>query len=287
MPEGIKCAESGGSCGLGSRSKNTSSTVLSLDSILFRYGCIIYGSARPSYLKTLDPIHHQGLRLCLGAFRTTPVHSLYAEAGEPSLTHRRLKLALYYCLKLRSEPKNPAYGCVIKPEFKEKFEESPGSIAPLGIRLLPHLEDANINASIISDLSKFPDSPPWMLKFPRVCFDLAVHKKDSTSSLAYKALFADLCQKYPNFQRIFTDGSKSEEGVACAAFNPTSDKTPLSEHLPQESSVYTAELTALFLALGMVCHSRQKDFLNLLRLVVSIGGCSLPPLQPSTTTKIL
>jgi hypothetical protein len=53
------------------------------------YGCAVYGSARPSYLKTLDPIHHQGLRLCLGAFRTTPVYSLYAEAGEPSLSNRR------------------------------------------------------------------------------------------------------------------------------------------------------------------------------------------------------
>ncbi|PVD22731.1 hypothetical protein C0Q70_15987 [Pomacea canaliculata] len=33
------------------------------------YGSIIYGSARESYLKILDPIHHQGLRICLGAFR--------------------------------------------------------------------------------------------------------------------------------------------------------------------------------------------------------------------------
>ena len=27
------------------------------------YGCIVYGSARKSYLKMLDPIHNQGLRL--------------------------------------------------------------------------------------------------------------------------------------------------------------------------------------------------------------------------------
>ena len=32
------------------------------------YGCIIYGSARKSYLKKLDTIHHQGLRLALGSF---------------------------------------------------------------------------------------------------------------------------------------------------------------------------------------------------------------------------
>ena len=45
------------------------------------YGCIVYGSARPSYIKRLDTVHNQGLRLCLGAFRTSPVQSLYVEAN--------------------------------------------------------------------------------------------------------------------------------------------------------------------------------------------------------------
>ena len=58
------------------------------------FGCIVYGSARRSVLKQLDPIHHQGLRIALGAFRTSPAQSLYTEAHEPSLTTRRLKLSL-------------------------------------------------------------------------------------------------------------------------------------------------------------------------------------------------
>ena len=37
------------------------------------YGYIVYGSARQSYLWKLDSIHNQGLRLALGAFRTSPV----------------------------------------------------------------------------------------------------------------------------------------------------------------------------------------------------------------------
>ena len=44
----------------------------------------------------LDPIHNQGLRLALGAFRTSPVASLYAEADEPSPYSRREKLPLQY-----------------------------------------------------------------------------------------------------------------------------------------------------------------------------------------------
>ena len=48
------------------------------------YGCIVYGSARSSYIKMINTVHHQGLRLALGAFRTSPVESLYVEAGETS-----------------------------------------------------------------------------------------------------------------------------------------------------------------------------------------------------------
>ena len=43
------------------------------------YGSIIYGSAQKSNLKCLDTIPHQGLRLAQGAFRTSPIESLYAE----------------------------------------------------------------------------------------------------------------------------------------------------------------------------------------------------------------
>ena len=58
------------------------------------YGCIVYGSARQSYLRKLDTIHNQGLRLALGAFGTSPVNIWYAEANEPSLNLRRKKLSL-------------------------------------------------------------------------------------------------------------------------------------------------------------------------------------------------
>ena len=50
-------------------------------------GCIIYGSARKSYLQMLDPIHNQGLRLALGAFRTSPVASLYKKQINHHYTH--------------------------------------------------------------------------------------------------------------------------------------------------------------------------------------------------------
>ena len=79
------------------------------------YGCIVYGSAKPSYIKRLDTVHNQGLRLCLGAFRTSPVQSLYVEANEPPLGMRRTRLSCNTVLNLCLMRVNPAYSAVSNP----------------------------------------------------------------------------------------------------------------------------------------------------------------------------
>ena len=94
------------------------------------YGCIVYGSARPSYIKMINTVHHQGLRLALGAFRTSPVESLYVEAGELPLDHRRIKLSLQYVTKLKSTPSNPAFNCVFRPEYEQKYMRNTKVIRP-------------------------------------------------------------------------------------------------------------------------------------------------------------
>ena len=79
------------------------------------YGSIVYGSASKSYLMELDTVHHHGLRLALGAFRTSPVESLSVEAEEPSLDLRRDKLALQYAIRLAANPSNPTFKVSFSP----------------------------------------------------------------------------------------------------------------------------------------------------------------------------
>ena len=78
------------------------STLLTLYRTLVRskldYGSAVYGSEKNFILKELDPIHHQGLLIALGAFRTSPVPN-----------HRRLKLSMNYCLKMKFFLENPCY----------------------------------------------------------------------------------------------------------------------------------------------------------------------------------
>ena len=71
------------------------------------FGSMVYASARPAFLKTLETIHHQGIQLALGAFRTCPADSLLVEANEPSLKDRREKLSLQFVIELKSNRSNP------------------------------------------------------------------------------------------------------------------------------------------------------------------------------------
>ena len=56
------------------------------------YGSTIYGAARKSYLKILEPVQNAALRLCLGAFRTSSIPSLHVELGELPMDLRRKSL---------------------------------------------------------------------------------------------------------------------------------------------------------------------------------------------------
>ena len=146
------------------------STLLKLYRSLVRskldYGCFIYGSARKSYLRCLDSIHHLGLRLVLGALRTSPVESLYVEANEAPLSLRREKLALQYFTKLQSCPSNPAFECTVYPKYQELFARKESAIPTFGIRIKAVLENSdisndNVHQTIISEIPPIVQGLIW------------------------------------------------------------------------------------------------------------------------------
>ena len=65
-------------------------------------------------LEKLNIVHRHGLRLCLGAFKSSPIEALYAEANETPLELRREELAMRYALKIKSNPDNPVYDSIYK-----------------------------------------------------------------------------------------------------------------------------------------------------------------------------
>ena len=226
------------------------STLLKLYRTLVRlkldYGCAVYGSTKDYILKSLDPIHHQGLRIALGAFRTSPVQSLYAEAGEPSFRHRRLTLSMNYFLKLKSLPDNPCHYVVNNPLPSELFERTE-MIPHFGIRTLPHTEEANVEPnSIDSQYEQTP--PPW--EHSSIMFDtsLSCFKKEQTSETVLRKEFQQLRERYNSYFEAYTDGSKSEHKVAAAAFFTKDPDKPKITGL-RVGSVFNAELEGILLSL--------------------------------------
>ena len=92
----------------------------------------------------IDPLHNQGHRLALEAFRTSPVASLYVEADEPSLYSLREKFALQYAIRLAANPSNPSHEVKFPPNYVDVYEQKPKAIKSFGIRISPLLEAANI-----------------------------------------------------------------------------------------------------------------------------------------------
>ena len=221
------------------------------------YGSIIYGSARKSYLEMLDPIHHQGLRLVLGAFRTSPSESLLAEANEPSLYNRRLKLSMQYALKLKSNPLNPTYETVFEPQYKTLFENKPNMIPSFGIRISSEFENLNLDLDNIAEF-KVPDVPPWTFSQPRVLFSLHNDKKSQTDPLVFRTKYHELLSNFPSYETIFTDGSKDGDTAGSACVTPTDT---YKCRLPDNASIFSAEIKAIDLALDHIEQSRSSDFI--------------------------
>jgi hypothetical protein len=117
------------------------------------YGSFIYGSATQGKLRILDPVHHEGIRLATGAFRTSPVVSLYAESGEPSLSVRR-KLLCNYASKLAAYIHHPSYSAFFRPAFGNHYERNTTAPRPAGLRFQQLLSDLQVTLRLLFHINK-------------------------------------------------------------------------------------------------------------------------------------
>ena len=208
----------------------------------------------------LDTVHHQGLRLALGAFRTSPVESLYVEADKPSLYLRREKLSLKYAIRLAANTSNAAYKITFPPHISKDiinlYENKPNVIKSFGLRIQPLLASAKIIPNTIEEHS-VSEIPSWCIRKPSVVFSLHSGKKSETNPDLLKQDFHELPLHYADYQHIYTDGPQKQERVGCAVLRENDLQTM---RIPDGSSVFTAEAKAIDLALDLIdnCNSHDK-----------------------------
>ncbi|GFO18987.1 ribonuclease hi [Plakobranchus ocellatus] len=182
--------------------------------------------------------------------RTSPIKSLYAEAGEPSLEHRRMKLAFNYVLKLKSLPRNTCHEVVFEAPLSD-FSAATKSEPNLVANTFEHFKNANISLNIIDNLH-VQCPPPWEEHNINVGISLTKQNKENTSEVAYQKEFFRIKENFSNHYAVFTDGSKLEEKVAAATYFSEHPDRSKATRLRDGASVFSAELEGIALALSEI-----------------------------------
>jgi len=212
------------------------------------YGSIIYTLAKDNVLQMLDPVHNAAIRLCTGAYRSSPVESLYCESGEPSLEKRRSQLLLQYYARTQQLPTGTAYKYIEQDNSTENTIKRAISTA---------LTSHSIEISSIP--FKYPTKPIWQTRPHMICNEHNYPKKDSRPDYHFRQLFNDHLSRFHSHQfPIYTDGAKNENGVGVSAVSLNGTKRI---KLMKESSIFTAELCGILCALQIVDATQRENFI--------------------------
>ena len=213
------------------------------------YGSIAYHTAAPSRLKMLDPIHHKCLRICLGAFRTTPIQSLYAESNIPSLENRRKIACIQYYFRSQEIPKDNTSLNIHDPKKDIPFRRRKKGPFPIGMIIRKYLQNFDIgNPKII--LKTIPPDPPWIIPDINLCLELNKTNKKDSSPFELNQSF--LSHRHNCKIELYTDGSKTctgTGGAVCVFSVKNQLYYSFRFKLNKLCSIYTAELRAIKSAL--------------------------------------
>ncbi|GFV77841.1 probable RNA-directed DNA polymerase from transposon X-element [Trichonephila clavipes] len=153
------------------------------------YGCVAYGSACNSTLQKLDPVHHMALRICSGAFRTSPVQSLYVNCHQLPLDLRRRKLSLAYYFKILSVPSHPLQNVYMSTSMKRLYDARPSNIRPFMDRMKLHISELDLPNVHIQQRNLFLFQP-W--NTPRFLYinPFATYSKSTVAPVVFQRVFA-------------------------------------------------------------------------------------------------
>ena len=203
-------------------------------------------------MKELDTVQNAGLRICSGVFRISPVESIYVDTEELPLDLRREELGLRYVMKLNGSPENPAANAL--QGFNPLKFAGVRASKPLTLRLEASLENDSIKTQRLRDI-KCSKQPPWLIPEPSICPKILI-----SSSKIYRLLrarFYDHDRIHCNSIKIYTDGSKTSDGVGCSVIH---DDSSYVGRLSNNASIFTAELTGLVKSLEMISTLRGRNF---------------------------
>ena len=241
------------------------------------YGSIAYNTTSAANKLRLDRIQSAALRIACGACCSTAVAALQVETGEMPLELRRQQQELNYAIKLRNFNEHPTQRILQRERLAITHRYNENN-KPFYCRVKEFFDGHE--AAVQPQAPRRADRPPWQHKSVDVdkSLTLEVSKKDSPVIL--KALALELIDSYNGSVKIYTDASKTVKGKTAAAYYIPDYGIGQASRLSDNLTIFTAELTAIKLALQWVsvalCNVSQQ---------VAIFSDSLSSLQAIETGK--
>ncbi|XP_050064946.1 uncharacterized protein LOC126553875 [Aphis gossypii] len=186
------------------------------------YGSPLFSSAIQSHLKKLENIHNSGMRLAIGAFRSSPIDSISNIAGIPSLSLRWAEQ---------------------KSLLAARIHRSPQGISTSPNNLFTNLQDKlNLDQILPSTTSL---QPTWTITLD---INLELHQlpKKDTNPKIYKYHFNEIIANAEPHIQIYTDASITNQRVGAAII---CGDTEIQLKLSDKCSIYTAEAMAILEAI--------------------------------------
>ena len=220
------------------------------------YGAILYADVSPILMKKLDILQNACLRIIIGACKTTPILSLEIESNILPLKLRfsylQAKKYIQLCYRQKEDATSnkinvTSSSCVsgIGNTFKHRATLS---LINLGRTCWKRF---NITERII---------PPWKHIFKYI--EKEMPNEEVNDIVKFNTLIKT---KYSEFLKIYTDGSKLENGSTSSAVYTAHDNKTYSWKLYSQHSVLAAEMHAIKMSLSII---KLDSYYNQCKVVV-------------------
>lgn len=219
------------------------------------YGSIAYGLAAKSQLEKLDRIQAQAMRICCGAYPTTPIVALQVEINEMPLNIRRKQLMAVYWTNLNSQNE-------VHPTRKilgKCWEQGMKKHKSFGWVVEEDIKEMGINNYRCVPRVIYPHTPIWIIPQPVVDLTLLeIRQSEGNNGMEVMRANEYLRITYGDSIQIYTDASKKGRRVGVAVNVPklmVKKKARISDQL----SIYTGELMAILLGVQIIKERKIKN----------------------------
>lgn len=223
------------------------------------YCSSIFGHISKNSLQKLTNVQNQAMRICIGAFKTSPIIAMQSECGLLPLSTRRQISTETLINKIMNDPTHPAHYKLMYLELlcnTHKYWNKKQT--PLFIDSMTTVNIANpyhIDKHVIQikhwDLNKPIQLYDHNITFHSEIGHIKVNKQHISESII-KQLFRQLVNiTYKDYITVYTDGSKTTTGVGSAVIIPSLNVFH-KYRLGTLCSSYSAEVYAIYKAIEYI-----------------------------------